>query len=276
MSPASPARPDPFVGATPRIDAATFRWTVGIRAEPTDAWLVNDEHLADDLSAKAAVLSGHHDEAVFESLPQFGDQGTAAADELRDLAIATAQSQGRTVACSESPMDDLARGFAEDFMLLLPQDDQWVLSAATVCFTSRWNLRSKLGLDVTGIHGPVPDYEHRLEPAVDKTFDRIADDDGSTVFARTNWTLLDDDQLHLPLPANSEPPIDPTHAVYLRTERQTLRRLPNSGSIAFTILTRVTPTDELSETRRRELDALLRTVPDDIADYRGWITQTDS
>lgn len=59
--------------------------------------------------------------------------------------------------------------------------------------------------------------------------------------------------------------------IHLRTERQTLRRLPRSGAVVFTIRTYFTPMVELGrETGVPErLASALRSWPLDVAGYKG-------
>lgn len=59
--------------------------------------------------------------------------------------------------------------------------------------------------------------------------------------------------------------------IQLRTERQTLRRLPKSGAIIFTIRTYLTPIVELGKEPGipGRLASALRSWPDDVADYKG-------
>lgn len=57
----------------------------------------------------------------------------------------------------------------------------------------------------------------------------------------------------------------------LRTERQTLRRLPKSGAIIFTIRTYISPVTELSKERGvpGRMASAIRSWPEDVAIYKG-------
>ena len=41
---------------------------------------------------------------------------------------------------------------------MAPGPDGYTLEAASLCFPARWRLMDKMGLPMSGIHKPVPDY----------------------------------------------------------------------------------------------------------------------
>lgn len=57
--------------------------------------------------------------------------------------------------------------------------------------------------------------------------------------------------------------------IRLRTERQTLRRLPHSGGVVFTIRTYLTPIVELEKEEAGRLGSALRSWPADVGEYKG-------
>ncbi len=59
--------------------------------------------------------------------------------------------------------------------------------------------------------------------------------------------------------------------VWLRVERQTLRALPRSGAVLFTIRTFMTRLRELDTVERVALAGSLRGVSDELIRYRGWV-----
>lgn len=71
--------------------------------------------------------------------------------------------------------------------------------------------------------------------------------------------------------ATSHPdPIVLPHLIRLRTERQTLRRLPKSGAILFTIRTYLFPVTELGKERGvpARMASAIRSWPADVAEYK--------
>jgi hypothetical protein len=160
----------------------------------------------------------------------------------------------------------------EDLCVLTRLDDQWALTAASVCFPSRWRLADKIGTSVGAIHDPVPGYHDTIGPIVDRSLDRLHTD---RPLWRLNWTILDDPALFQPAGDHSgrEGAVDPNDLTF-RVERQTLRRLPTSGGILFTIRTyryglpAVVSRPELAA----NLATTLRTCSPEMAQYKGWTT----
>src|SRR6185295_19156177 len=104
-------------------------------------------------------------------------------------------------------------------------DAGWCLTAAAVCFPTRWDLPSKMGLPLATIHDPVPGYRARVVAPADRFFDALAP---GPVFRRANWSLLDDPALFQPVARRGGGPneaIDAHNAgdaIWFRVERQTL------------------------------------------------------
>lgn len=90
---------------------------------------------------------------------------------------------------------------------------------------------------------------------------------------RLNWFVHDDPALFQPVRQPSAVKIGPENAgenLYLRVERQTLRRLPGSGAVIFTIRTHLTPLGRAIRSKRAAADlaATLRSMPDSVRAYR--------
>ncbi|MFK7943016.1 MAG: DUF3445 domain-containing protein [Paracoccaceae bacterium] len=131
---------------------------------------------------------------------------------------------------------------AEDFCLLLPDaaSGEYRLVAAVLCFPSRWLLSEKLGRPLTVIHDPVPDYDNELARRVNRIFQTLRPE---RPLVRVNWLVHAVPELHLPMGHSDKlmAAADPAGPFYLRTERQTLVRLPVTGAVVFGIKTSVTP-----------------------------------
>ena len=135
------------------------------------------------------------------------------------------------------PLDRAGRLVQEDLCLLGPDRAGWVLEAASLCFPSRWRLADKLGRSQQEVHGPVEGYRATLATRVDRLFDRL----GERPVWRRNWFVHPDPTLFQPeRPAGGDPVVPAERCrdeLYVRSERQTLRRLPDSGWVLFTIRT---------------------------------------
>lgn len=143
----------------------------------------------------------------------------------------------------------------DDVCLLAPEPG-WPLVAGAVLFPSHWHLRDKIGRPLAEVHGRVPGY-----PAaqVDRFLDRLRP--GQAVWRR-NVLFHRNGELHAPVPSAGD-------RWWFRSERQTLRRLPQSGAVLFTIATDTCPVDDLDAATRLRLAAWLRRLPPAWGPYAG-------
>jgi hypothetical protein len=143
--------------------------------------------------------------------------------------------------------------------------------AGCVCFPSNWSLAEKLGRPVRSIHDPVPGFAPALGAPVDRFFERLA---AGHIVARFNWLVHDTPELHQVHRKPDPRPIPPDEAgsrLWLRVERQVLRRLPRSGAVLFSIRTHL---HRLDDAIRRPEDAsalagALRAMAPELFAYRG-------
>jgi hypothetical protein len=235
------------------------------------SWLLPDERRTAELAERADLLDRARDD-VFATLP-----GTEAASaELLELVLAWERTHAsdladRPVVASQHPLEAAGRRTQEDLVLMVPHDDGYHLDAAVLCFPSHWRLLDKLGGSATAIHGPVPGYPLELAEKVDRFLDRLRP---GVIVARRNWSVHGDDALHAP-----EPPTDPAPlgvdevagSLWLRSERQTLRRLPASGVIVFTIRVQQAPFGAFVErpAAAARLAARLHAQPDELTAMNG-------
>ena len=78
----------------------------------------------------------------------------------------------------------------------MPVDGVLRLVSGAVLFPQRWHLLEKLGMDMIGIHMPVPLYEDEIGPSVNHFMNRLKV--GKPVW-RANWAIVDDPTLFQPL-----------------------------------------------------------------------------
>jgi hypothetical protein len=167
------------------------------------------------------------------------------------------------------PLDLAGRLVPDDLCLLAPDaEGRYGLVAASLCFPSRWRLGEKLGRPLAAIHDPVPAYADSLARPVDRFFASLAD---GRIVQRWNWTIHDRPDLFQPQSPrrHAVPPERFAQDLYLRNERQTLRRLPQSGAILFTIDTHVTALGALDGADAQLLAAAIRHLPAEERDYKG-------
>lgn len=70
----------------------------------------------------------------------------------------------------EEPLHVLLDNVPEDFGLMLRDDDgRYVFRAGVICTAQGWNLGQKIGKPLAAIHGPVPDYQAKMELSMDRS-----------------------------------------------------------------------------------------------------------
>lgn len=222
-------------------------------------WLVPDSE-AHVLDWKAAMLAAPS--SVFR---QAASAGPAAREAARAVEMAVgAPRTGDLVAASHLVSDDLV------VMERGPQG--WVCTALTLTAPTFFSLDAAFGRDLTALHGPVPDGD-RLAGRIARVFDSVRD---GQVLQRFNWTLQAGPDRHTP---DAEPlraralSADPSQALdlmYLRVERQTISRLPQTGAVLFTIRVCLDPLAALATEDRPALAAAWRTLGAAGRAYKGW------
>ncbi|WP_184876616.1 heme-dependent oxidative N-demethylase family protein [Mesorhizobium sangaii] len=177
----------------------------------------------------------------------------------------------------------------EDLILMRRNDSGWRLVAGSLCFPSSWSLLEKFGKPLQQIHEPVPGFGPGTRPAelINRMFDGLQ---GQAV-ERFNWSIQADNALYHPLSnveridrATSRPTRFPdgdvrAHA-FIRVERQTLRKLPSSRDILFTIRIHLDPLAVLERHPDRATLALsfaaqLEALDLDQLDYKGLTSDRD-
>lgn len=213
---------------------------MGTHALDLDRWLIIDDHYHSELAIRARLLDEQR-RVVFGALPG-SDDASAEVLELVAGWLADHGVDAPATAGDLHPLERAGRIVQEDLCVMVQSTDGWRLDAGVLCFPTFWNLHDKLGKPLAAVHGPVAHYHDELETRVDRFFDRLRAD--APVWRR-NWGVSPLPLLHLPkakagLPW-SEHVDDEGEPLWFRSERQTLRRLPRSGAVLFTIRVQLAP-----------------------------------
>jgi hypothetical protein len=230
-------------------------------------WLLIDDQYDHELSLKEALLERDFD-AVVATNPEGDAASFELLQEIRSFLASHHADLPLRVPLGEHPIVQASRLVQEDLCVLV-RDDEWRLRAACVCFPSRWDLASKIGATLDAIHAPVPLYDEELARPTNAFFDRLTPERS---FWRLNWTLLDSPALHQPTRARVALR-DDLAQWYFRVERQTLRQLPESKAIVFTIRTYVSSAASLRDDDPEFVPALLHSLdsaPSSVKAYKGW------
>ncbi|KAJ7065313.1 hypothetical protein C8F01DRAFT_982145 [Mycena amicta] len=191
---------------------------------------------------------------------------------------------------------------------LLVQDDLAIMvegsnggyyfQAGAILVGGFWRIKDKIGkrLDEVHISGDVPQYAEKLHVSLERFFRRLSVD---KPVVRNNYfvqiapprseltSTIDPDELawgayvlgpeenYGGIKSSSDPaPVPPVvtpQTLRMRTERQTLRRLPRSGAIVFTIRTYLVPVEELAREPgvAARFASAVRSWTEDVREYKG-------
>lgn len=244
-------------------DGSAKPFTIGLKPLDLAEWIEVDRHLEAYLAEKDCLLTEHGpaifqaeagtEEAQREVLELLTEHLPARFPETYrregNVMIVGAARKVRLDDTTEPPLMTAARLVQEDLVLMRKSEDGWRLAAASLSFPSSWSLAEKFGRPLADIHAPVPEFGRggRNAELIERMFDRLQ---GQAVI-RLNWSLQPDAALYKPLAAMERaergeqpsrfPGADAAAAAFIRVERQTLRKLPRTGDILFTIRIHLDP-----------------------------------
>lgn len=177
-----------------------------------------------------------------------------------------------------------ARLIQDDLAIMFEKEDgQYYLLAGAILLAGFWRLEDKFGMPLSEIHtsGDVPGFKQKLEKGMMNFFRRIQP---SAPVLRNNYFLQVDDELAWSPSIGSEDfsageavgwaTAEKNKAIehhYFRSERQSLRRLPRSGGVVFTIRTYFEPITKVAEEAGvpGRLASAVRSWGDDVSKYKG-------
>lgn len=230
----------------------TRPFSIGLKPLDPATMFEPDENLARDLTEKDRLLAERR-EIVWRELPESQAIQEEVLSVLTDHLPKTFPdiyrrtdtgmeiAGARPVAFgTEPPLLTAARMVQEDLLVLAGEGRKHRLIAASVSFPSSWSLVDKFGGDLDAVHAAVPGYESELAVRMGRIFDNVKV--GIPVW-RLNWSLYPDAILHHS--QSKQRPRDWFGAggdgAFVRVERQTLSRLPETGAILFTVKILVDP-----------------------------------
>ncbi|MEJ6782361.1 heme-dependent oxidative N-demethylase family protein [Aminobacter sp. Piv2-1] len=285
------------------FDGTSKPFAIGLKqAEPRD-WIELDRHLEAYLAEKDRLYSELPDK-VFVAEPET----RAAQQEVLDLLVAhlterfpgTYHLEGGRCAIAgtdrsidvaapgDNPLIAASKLVQEDLILMRQGADGWRLAAGSLCFPSSWRLTEKFGKAIHDIHGPVPGFGPgtRMAELIARMFDKLA-----VLVERFNWSVQANGELYHPLSDRQRlarsaetdstfPGADVAGHAFIRVERQTLRKLPASGDILFTIRIHLDPLAVLARHPDRATLAAsfveqLTGLDRDQLDYKGLAADRD-
>jgi hypothetical protein len=270
------------------FEPGPYRMAMDLVATPESAWFEFDDRYPAEMAEKRRLLASVPAD-VFAVTPESDDaRGEALAVIVAALTTYHPDwfSRDTTVTLQNhltgeiwdtrscDPLELAGRLVQEDLCLIQNGGAGPMFTAASLCFPSRWRLLDKIGKPLAAVHGPVPLYAERLSGPVDRFMRNLKP---GHIVSRQNWSLLDDPALFQPggkWRVNASTSITAKNAgsrVFLRVERQTLRRLPMTQAVLFGIRVHVYPLDQVifRSDRATALASAIRALPEEIQHYKS-------
>ena len=251
-----------FLRFAPWLDEKSRRLPGVMPMEP-GKWLQHDEARMGQLAEKARLLDEAPDlvhalsdgalPAAVELLDRVLDE-LAATDGFSMQGGRVSLPDGTLVAIdAKQPLITLSKLVQEDLVIMEKSEGacEHILTGALLCFPASWTLAQKFMKPLIGIHVPVDRYDVDVAKRVQRMFDAIRPD---RPLWRANALFYEDPSLFQPR-LEDAPRDRPklTIAPYVRSERQSMLRLPKTNAVVFSIHTTLILRDNLTQ---EQLDGL--------------------
>ena len=201
----------------------------GLTPLSEDAWLLPDTEASAWMAEKRLLMK------LQRSLVSSGAlNGDPAEEVLRRVMQASGDVPSQKM---PTALEEAASLVSDDLCILeAKRPHDWRLTAGVLCAPTYWTLPERIGLDLGGLHGPVPGGDPGLASRISRIFSGLQP---GRILERFNWTVQIGGERFTP----ERPRNDGHHAhdLYLRVERQTVSKLPQTGAVLFTIRICVDP-----------------------------------
>lgn len=176
----------------------------------------------------------------------------------------------------QTQLEDAAAQVSDDLCIMQMNDDaEWCLTAASLCAPTFWRLRDNIGKPLGGLHGAVPGGDPDLSSRISRIFTALQP---SRILERCNWTVQSGGERFTPSSAPLKAEVkgieiaNAIDEIYLRVERQTIRKLPETGAVLFTIRICVDPMRAVFEVpgTKEAFAEVWRSADDNVRQYKGW------
>lgn len=248
-------------------DGSSKPFTIGLLQLEPERWIEPDGDLAEQVMLKRALVA-EHGERVLRAEPDTEEAQREVLDLLADYLPAHHPQHycldgtrmvvaGVDTNISDEEISPLHRAgllVQDDLVIMRKGDNGWRIAAAFLAFPSSWHLSEKFGLPMDEVHAHVPGFEggSRNAGLINRMFDNLSP---GRLVARWNWSMNWSYALYHPDAKSAEEKRGvPAEKAFIRVERQTLRKLPVSGYILFTIRIYLDPVAAiLAQPNAREL-----------------------
>lgn len=283
--------------------AAGAAFEIGLRPMEVAHWLDTGPDHGDFMAAKRARLKGRPPlyyrsiershaaqsellQAVADNLlthhgKSFSHDGSAIIDRL-DGTRHDLDADGL------EPLEITGNLLEEDFVLFQREDGQDIVVAASNAYTSSGRIVSCVGRDMRFAHDPVPGLNDQLGARIDRVIGNVQ---AGKPVVRFNWFLPPIASRLFPVASHganieaseqvakrlNEDFLLVPSTLWLRVERQTFLRLPETGALAFGIHTYSDPLSSIAgePASLAALDRLLASYSEDRLRYGGLLATRD-
>jgi dimethylamine monooxygenase subunit A len=248
-----------FADGPPRFD-------VGLKPIALENWLLPDDQ-ALWLPDKNALLDRQPQDVFGET---HGSQAAQA-----ELAQLIADLTTTPLRANEPALMACARLVSDDLVVLKKDAGDWQVIACCLCSPTFFSAPYALGKTLAQLHGPVPDGDFGLSARIARVFTGLQPD---LILERHNWTVQWSDARFTPDgqplrdAAEQAPVIQAANSLFLRIERQTIRKLPLTGTLVFTIRIRLTKLADLlaDADTRAAFGSAWKDAPARVRSYKKW------
>lgn len=252
------------------------RLRLGLRPIKISEWIQYEEDYSQRIREKKELIAAEH-KRVLDTL----NDSLVAQQELLSLLIEHLQHyhadrfeinniQISSLADNETytksdyedcPLELASYLIPDDICILEKTKNDFRLVAASVCAPTWWELSEKIGKPLSKIHSPIANLEEKIGRMIRHFLQNLTSDD---CYQRSNWFLStrpdlcvfpDGFNMYEELSNLNIENID--RQLYLRCERQSFRKLKNTGYIVFTINVYVSPINIVKEHKAIAEDLLI-------------------
>ena len=247
---------------------------VGLEPIKESNWLEIDSLFRSEIKLKKQLYNSKLDQ-VYQEVPESYEAQCELIKVLTEHLSTHYPSHKYQISKSLNPLANAALMVQEDLVLMIPREGKYYLGAASLCAPSNWSLKEKFNLSLMEVHHEVPSYKAKIGSKVNKIFANLP---SGRIFQRFNWSIYEDAELFHPAKSKKEIKrsdlINQENAgerLFLRVERQTIRRLPESSSIVFTIRVHIDPLSSIQNdfTLLSDLKMALSHLNADLKTYKS-------
>ena len=245
---------------------------IGLKPIQKESWLEIDGLFSAEIAEKKKLLKNKRSDVLITPSSSFSIQKEVLTTILEHLQLFHANLfniNNETVEIIKTkeiynhqkfpnPLELASLLVQEDLIIMKQIEEDYHLESASLCAPTRWSLQDKYRESLSKIHKEVPGYEQKMGKRVDSIFSNLPDD---KIFERFNWSIFDSPELFQPINSKTLVEIQNLRPqeLFIRVERQTIRRLEQSKSVLFTVRVHVDPITAILD-RKRSIEDLITAI----------------